>query len=45
MIRRLLTLIVVAACTATATLWWLHDGDLREAVEPVLRAEAPAATP
>lgn len=34
--RRLLTFLAVAAVTAGATLWWLHDGDLGEAVEPVL---------
>ena len=34
--RRFLTLLTVAASTAVGTLWWLHDGDLSEAVEPVL---------
>ena len=34
--RRLPTFLAVAAATATACLWWLHDGDLAEAVQPVL---------
>lgn len=34
--RRLITIVVVAIATCAAALWWLHDGDLREAVEPVL---------
>ena len=34
--RRALTFAVVAVLTCVASLWWLHDGDLREAVEPVL---------
>lgn len=34
--RRLLTLLAVAAATATAVLYWLHDGDLAAAVEPVV---------
>lgn len=34
--RRLITLLITAACTATGTLYWLHDGDLRDAVEPVV---------
>ena len=35
-IRRLLTLLVVAAATAGATLWWLYDGDLEQGVQPVV---------
>jgi len=27
---------VVAAATAVGVLWWLNDGDLRGAIEPVL---------
>jgi len=34
--RRLITFAAVAAATATASLWWLHDGDLAEAVQPVV---------
>jgi hypothetical protein len=34
--RRAITVIVVAAGTAGALLWWLHDGDLAEAVAPAL---------
>jgi hypothetical protein len=34
--RRLLTFFAVAAATATAVLYWLHDGDLAAAVEPVV---------
>ena len=37
LIRRLLTLLLLAFATAAATLWWLHDGDLEQAVDPVLR--------
>ncbi len=36
MIRRLLMFFAVAAATATAVLYWLHDGDLAAAVEPVV---------
>ena len=35
--RRLATIVIIAGVTATATLWWLHDGDLGEAVRPVLQ--------
>jgi len=35
MLRRLATFVIVATATAIATLYWLHDGDLKEAVEPV----------
>ncbi len=35
-IRRLLTLLVVAAATAGGALWWLYDGDLRQGVAPVV---------
>jgi hypothetical protein len=35
-VRRLITVLVVAIATCAAALWWLHDGDLREAMEPVL---------
>lgn len=34
--RRFFTFLVVAATTASATTWWLYEGDLAEAVEPVL---------
>ena len=34
--RRLITFVLVAAATATGSLYWLHDGDLAEAVDPVL---------
>lgn len=34
--RRLLTFLIVAAATAGGTTWWLYDGDLAEAVEPVV---------
>jgi len=34
--RRLLTFFAVAAMTATAVLYWLHDGDLAAAIEPVV---------
>jgi hypothetical protein len=36
--RRLATIALVAASTASGILYWLHDGDLRGAVEPVLPA-------
>ncbi len=34
--RRLATILLVAAGTATGILYWLHDGDLQHAVAPVL---------
>ena len=34
--RRLATFLVVTVATAVATLYWLHDGDLRAAAEPVV---------
>lgn len=34
--RRLATILLVAAGTATSVLYWLHDGDLEHAVAPVL---------
>ena len=34
--RRLLTFLLVAALTAGGSTWWLYDGDLAEAVEPVM---------
>lgn len=34
--RRLVTFVLVAAATAAASLWWLHDGDIVEGVQPVL---------
>ena len=34
--RRLATIVLVAAATATGVLYWLHDGDLERAVAPVL---------
>lgn len=35
-IRRLVTVLVVAAVTAGGALWWLYDGDLAQGVEPVV---------
>ncbi|MCO4747513.1 MAG: hypothetical protein KC912_22120 [Proteobacteria bacterium] len=34
--RRLVTLAVVAIITAVGSLYWLYDGDLEEAAEPVM---------
>lgn len=34
--RRAATFFVVAIGTAVGSLWWLHEGDLAEAVEPVV---------
>ncbi|MEZ4317693.1 MAG: hypothetical protein R3F61_09315 [Myxococcota bacterium] len=34
--RRLVTFLLVAVFTAAGSLWWLHDGDLVEAVQPVM---------
>jgi hypothetical protein len=34
--RRLVTMLAVAVATATGTLYWLHDGDLEEAITPVI---------
>lgn len=33
--RRIVTLAAVAIVTAVASLYWLYDGDLEEAAEPV----------
>ncbi|MFK7931733.1 MAG: hypothetical protein AB8H79_26385 [Myxococcota bacterium] len=35
-IRRIVTLIVIASLTAGGVLWWLYDGDMVQAVEPVV---------
>jgi hypothetical protein len=35
-IRRGITFVVVAAATAGGVLWWLYDGDLGGAIDPVL---------
>ena len=32
--RRFITVILVAAATSVGSLYWLHDGDLEEAVNP-----------
>lgn len=45
MLRRLVTVVVVAAATAGASLWWLYDGDLAEAVRPVTGAPDVAGDP
>lgn len=37
--RRILTVVLVAALTSAGSLWWLHDGDLaaaRDTVAPVV---------
>jgi hypothetical protein len=34
--RRLVTFLLVTVATAVGTLYWLHDGDLRAAAEPVV---------
>lgn len=34
--RRLITFLLVATATAAGSSWWLHDGDLAEAVQPVM---------
>ncbi len=34
--RRLVTFVVIAIATATASLHWVHNGDLAEAVVPVI---------
>lgn len=36
MIRRLVVFLVVASATAGGSTWWLYEGDLAQAVEPVL---------
>lgn len=36
--RRLATIALLAGGTASGLLYWLHDGDLQGAVEPVLPA-------
>ena len=39
--RRLATVLIVAAATAVGLLYWLHDGDLRDAVSPVVPSALP----
>lgn len=34
--RRLATFLLIAVTTAVGTLYWLHDGDLVAAAEPVV---------
>ena len=34
--RRLLLFLVVSVSTAVGSTWWLYQGDLAEAVEPVV---------
>lgn len=34
--RRLITFVVVATAVAGASTWWLYEGDLAEAVAPVV---------
>lgn len=34
--RRLLTFLVVAAAVAAGSTWWLYEGDLAQAVAPVV---------
>ncbi|MCA9489985.1 MAG: hypothetical protein KC621_08680 [Myxococcales bacterium] len=34
--RRLLTFLIVAAAVAAGSTWWLYEGDLAQAVEPVV---------
>ena len=38
--RRIITFFVVALVTAMSTTAWLYDGDLGEAIQPVLRPQA-----
>ena len=33
--RRLLTVVIIAALTSAGSLWWLHDGDLEAAADTV----------
>jgi hypothetical protein len=40
MLRRLITVVVVAALTFGATLWWLYEGDLEAATQDVAATEA-----
>lgn len=35
-IRRGITFVIVAVATAGGTLWWLYDGDLVRAIDPVI---------
>jgi hypothetical protein len=35
-VRRLLTFVAVSVATAVGSTWWLYQGDLAEAVEPVV---------
>lgn len=40
-VRRLATVLIVATATAVGLLYWLHDGDLRDAVAPVMPTALP----
>lgn len=44
MLRRVLIFLVVALLTCAASLWWLHHGDLRGAVAPMLDISAEPAS-
>lgn len=35
-LRRIVTVAIVAIVTAVGSLYWLYDGDLEEAAEPVM---------
>ena len=36
MVRALVTFTLSATLTCAASLWWLHDGDLADAIQPML---------
>ena len=39
--RHVATFVIVTVLTAVGVLWWLHDGDLVEAVTPAVIARDP----
>lgn len=41
LLRRLLTLLLVAALTAGGALWWLYEGDVREISDDLAATELP----
>lgn len=44
--KNLVVVVLSALITAVGVLYWLHDGDLEDAVEPVIQQwTAPASSP
>ncbi len=41
MIRRLVTILIVAAATTSGSLYWLHDGDLNQIAQDAASLPTP----